>query len=68
MQHYLVAFRDLNKSHFVTDCGFNDFFDAVCYAAQVLQVTNTQTAEARIWDSTTKSLVLQMTRGDQVLK
>jgi hypothetical protein len=65
MQKYLVAFRDLGKDYFVTDCGFDNYCDAVCYAAQVLQVAGSQTAEARIWDSATKTLVLQLTRGDQ---
>lgn len=68
MQKYLVAFRDHDKNYYVTDCGFNDYSDAVCYAVQVLHAVNTRTADARIWDSTTKTLMLQMTRGDQVVK
>jgi hypothetical protein len=64
MPQYLVAFRDAGKDHFITDCGFNDYFDAVCYAAQVLQVVNTNAVEARIWDTATKTMALQLTRGD----
>jgi hypothetical protein len=64
MPQYLVAFRDNGQDHFITDCGFNDYFDAVCYAAQVLQVVNTNTVEARIWDASTRTVALHLTRGD----
>lgn len=64
---YLVSFRSEGRS-FVVDTGFCEFGDAVWYAAQVLQIATIPIVEARIWyeHEQSSTLLLQLTRGDQV--